>query len=284
MEKIKKILKFTYTFFLYTFAIIGLTFTGVYFGMKYHLTDVKGSIDSRNTYFNKVRDEIVRVHQAEQIKYDWTTTSDWDVLKNALIKDKEPILEASRASGVQARLIAAVVVPEQFRFFGSNRESFKKYFEPLKILGNGTKFSYGVAGIKETTATKIEENLKDPTSPYYLGPEHEGDLNFMTDTPDTERMDRLTDPHNHYYSYLYSGLFINEILAQWSKSGFPISGRPEVLSTLFNIGFARSLPKAEPEVGGSEIIVNGRSYTFGGLAYEFYYSDELLDIFPRDVQ
>lgn len=201
-----------------------------------------------------------------------------------MIKDKEPILEASRVSGVPARMIAAVVIPEQFRFFSSNRESFKRYFEPLKLLGNGTKFSFGVAGIKTGTAMQIEENLKDKNSVYYAGADHENDLNFTTSDPDTERMDRLTDSHNHYFSYLYSGLFINQISNQWKNAGYSIDNRPEVISTLFNLGFSHSQPKANPEVGGAEIVINGRSYTFGGIAYEFYYSNELVDIFPRDVQ
>lgn len=284
MNKKLKVLKFIFTIFLYVFAVIGFVFTGVFIAMQLHLTDVKGSIDSRNEYFNKVRDEITRTTQATNIQYDWTTTSDWDVLKNGLIKDKEPILEASRVSGVPARMIAAVVIPEQFRFFSSNRESFKRYFEPLKLLGNGTKFSFGVAGIKTGTAMQIEENLKDKNSVYYAGADHENDLNFTTSDPDTERMDRLTDSHNHYFSYLYSGLFINQISNQWKNAGYSIDNRPEVISTLFNLGFSHSQPKANPEVGGAEIVINGRSYTFGGIAYEFYYSNELVDIFPRDVQ
>lgn len=284
MNKKLKVLKFIFTIFLCVFAVIGFVFTGVFIAMQLHLTDVKGSIDSRNEYFNKVRDEITRTTQATNIQYDWTTTSDWDVLKNGLIKDKEPILEASRVSGVPARMIAAVVIPEQFRFFSSNRESFKRYFEPLKLLGNGTKFSFGVAGIKTGTAMQIEENLKDKNSVYYIEADHENDLNFTTSDPDTERMDRLTDSHNHYFSYLYSGLFINQISNQWKNAGYSIDNRPEVISTLFNLGFSHSQPKANPEVGGAEIVINGRSYTFGGIAYEFYYSNELVDIFPRDVQ
>ncbi len=53
-------------------------------------------------------------------------------------------------------MIASVVVPEQTRFFTSNREVFKRYFEPLKILGSLSQFSLGVSGIKEDTAIQIE--------------------------------------------------------------------------------------------------------------------------------
>jgi len=51
------------------------------------------------------------------------------------------------------------------------------------------------------------------------------------------------------------------------------------LATLFNLGFAKSVPKAEPQVGGAEIEVGGQKYSFGGLAFQFYYSGELIDYF-----
>jgi hypothetical protein len=67
---------------------------------------------------------------------------------------------------------------------------------------------------------------------------------------------------------------------QWKKSGFDISDRPEILATLFNVGFEISVPKSNPSVGGSTIKINGKEYTFGALAYEYYYSGEMEDHFP----
>jgi len=176
-------------------------------------------------------------------------------------------------------MIVAVIISEQFRFFDSNRESFKKFFQPLGILGNATQFSYGVAGVKTDTAIEVENNLKDPTSPYYLGPSYEHLLDFTTSDPDTERMTRLTDPHNHYYSYLYTALLLKEEMTQWQSAGYPIDNRPEILATLFNIGFSHSTPNADPQTGGATITINGEDYTFGSLAFSFYYSNELTD-FP----
>ena len=94
-------------------------------------------------------------------------------------------------------------------------------------------------------------------------------------------MTRLTDPKNHYYSYLYAGLLIKEEMTQWKNAGFPIDNRPEVLATLFNIGFNHSIPKIEPETGGATFSINGYNYTFGGLAFDFYYSDQLTEDFPN---
>ena len=351
--------------------LFGLVFSGVFVAMRLHLTDVKGSIDSRNEFFNKVKKEGVRLpnikrtstslnfnkldpsieckimtitsvlpengqrildtyittksqivaekminavmlvtqnnnpflkekmdkcseinssafslgdNTTAQSVFSWMSSTEWETLRDALVKDKDVILQASKDSGVPSRIIVSTVISEQFRFFTANRESYKKYFEPLKVLGNGTKFSYGVAGVKIETARVIESNLKNKNSPYYLGPDYEGVLNYGDANPDTELMGRLTDSQNHYYSYMYTAMFLKQIMHQWEVAGFPVNDRPEVLSTLFNLGFNKSAPKENPEVGGSTITINDRDYTFGGLSYEFYYSGELSEIFPFEVQ
>ncbi|MEI6420555.1 MAG: hypothetical protein WCO30_02875 [bacterium] len=91
---------------------------------------------------------------------------------------------------------------------------------------------------------------------------------------------RITDEHDHYFAYLYAALFNKQIITEWQKAGFDISNRPEILATLYNIGFSHSEPKDDPQIGGAEIDISGKTYSFGGLAYEFYYSGELLNELP----
>ena len=67
---------------------------------------------------------------------------------------------------------------------------------------------------------------------------------------------------------------------QWERAGFPIDNRPEILATLYNIGFEVSVPKANPVVGGATVMVHDKPYSFGAIAYEYYYSGELFDLFP----
>jgi len=126
----------------------------------------------------------------------------------------------------------------------------------------------------------IERNLKDSTSVYYLGKQYENLLDFNTNSTGEERFKRLTSYKNHYYSYLYAALNIKQIKVQWERAGYPIDMRPEILSTLYNIGFESSIPKENPVVGGSRINIKGHQYSFGAIAYEFYYSGELFDLFP----
>lgn len=220
--------------------------------------------------------------------FEWMNIEEWAYLKEGIQKHRRWIDSAAKASGVESRMIVACLVGEQVRKFNARREIYKGMVAPLKTLSFSTMFSYGVTGIKEFTAKAIEVHLKDSLSPYYLGKQYENLLDYDTtahyankynDTLSV-RVQRLTQSNNHYYSYLYTALFIKQIMRQWELKGFPINDRPEILATIFNLGFVKSVPKAKPEVGGAVFNVRDKQYTFGSIAYEFYYSGEMIDLFP----
>lgn len=212
--------------------------------------------------------------------YEWMNIPEWDCFKDAALKDKRLIDSASKVTNVEARLIVSCLVGEQIRLFNSKREVFKNVIAPLKILSVESVFSLGVTGIKIETAIKIENYLKDSSCVFYMGKEYENLLDFKSTDFESERFNRLVDYKNHYYSYLYAAIFLKQVQLQWEKAGFDISDRPEILATLFNVGFPQSVPKSNPCVGGSKINVNDVFYTFGLLASDFYYSGELYDEFP----
>jgi hypothetical protein len=209
---------------------------------------------------------------------------EWPALKEAILKDSALIIEAGRLTGVEPRLIVGCLVGEQIRLFNSKREMFKKYLGPVKVLSVQSQFSYGVNGIKDFTARAVEEHLKDPSSEYYMGPAYEHLLDFTTNDHVTERYNRLVDYRNHLYSFIYTGCILHQTMLQWRRAGYDISDRPDLLFTLFNVGFSQSVPKADPKAGGSHIEVGGRIYTFGGIGFDFYYSGELADVFPFQVE
>ncbi len=210
----------------------------------------------------------------------WVNTPEWQAIKEATVKDKPIIDQVSQLTGVESRLIVSGMIVEQLRLFNSEREVFKKFFEPLKILCSANKISLGVMGIKEQTAITIENHLKDPTCNYYLGKDFENILDFGTSNVSQERYDRLASEKDHYYSYLYGALYLKQFMNQWKKAGYDIQYRPEIVGTLFNVGFPQSKPNPDPKVGGSHIKVGEKEYSFGSLAYEFYYSGELVKEFP----
>lgn len=265
-------LKKVFNVLLYIFAGIGLFLVLGYVAVRFGLTNESGIIDTQRESFLEAKGEVA-----------WANTEEWGILNEAIRRDEAVIKKAAADSGVPARLIVANLVAEQLRLFFTEREAYKQFFYPLKILGPQTQFSWGVMGMKEETAIPVELYLKDSSSPFYPGARYEHLLDFPATTTDVkaERFVRMTDQHNHYWSYLYAGLYLKEVEAQWSRAGFPIDNKVAVLSTLYNIGFERSVPKADPQPGGAAIEVQGTTYSFGGLANDFYQSDLLTDIFPR---
>ncbi len=263
---------------IYAFAVIGFVFLAVYVAIQLGWTKTEGIIDNQHDYFKN--------QLAESAPHPtWSQTDEWDVLKEAIIKDKDVIANVGRSVEVSPRLIVAILIVEQLRLFHSNREIFKQVFAPLKILGNQSQFSWGVMGIKQDTARQIEDNLKDSQSPWYLGEKYENILDYASSTKSSdinaERFSRLTNEDDRYFSYLYAAIHLKELESQWNKASFPIEDKPEILATLFNIGFSNSHPNADPESGGSVIEISSTTYSFGGLAGSFYYSDELLTEFPK---
>ncbi len=228
----------------------------------------------------KLTSETAAKTSNTQSAFEWMNIPEWEVFKEAVVKDKHLIDSVSQVTGVEERLIVACLVGEQIRLFNSNREAFKKWIGPLKILSVESQFSFGVTGIKEHTAQKIERLLKDPSSEFYLGEAYENLLDFSTENVAEERISRLTSFRNHYYSYLYAAIFLKQVKLQWEKAGYPIENRPEILTTLFNVGFPQSNPNPAPRVGGSTIKIHEVPYTFGMIGYQFYYSGELFDLFP----
>ena len=286
-QKIKKITKYTAYSIVCIFALIGFTFTSVFFGMRYGIFNVRGSIAGRNQFFLNNKNSKTPIASTPCLDpnilvCDWNQTPEWTTVSGGLIKDADVINRVSKETGVQARMIASVVTPEQTRFFTSNREVWKSYFEPLKVLISLSQFSLGVSGVKLDTANSIELYANATSSQFYPG---DGVNTLLAYQPgvnhDTELYNRLTDEKDHYYQYLYTALYIKEIEAQWQKAGFDISHNPETVVTLFNIGFGKSNPNSNPVAGGAPIDLGGKTYSYGELGSNLYYSEELVDIFPK---
>lgn len=271
-----KNLKLLVTTLIVVFAIIGFVLTSGYIAMRFKLTNTKGVMDTASVTFAKPTDK-----EQTYTEFPLAHTPEWNAFKQAVAKDKVMIDKVSKETGVPPRLLIAILVPEQMRLFHTDRPIFKKVFEPLKVLGSQSQFSWGIFGIKDETARAVELHLTDTTSPFYLGKSFENSLSFASTTNiDDERFQRIIDEHNHLYSYRYTALYVLQIESQWKKAGFPISNNPAVIATLWNLGFSKSKPNAEPKSGGAAIDINGTSYSFGSLASMFYYSDELIELFP----
>ncbi len=281
------VLKVIWRIGVYIFAAIGFILVVTYFAVRFGLTNTQGIIDIQREAFLQTASSTSPTVPAAPEYPDgtpWQETEEWNVLSTAATKDAAVINRAAADAGVPARLIVANLVVEQLRLFFTERAFYKQFFQPLKILGAQTQFSWGVMGMKEATAVQVENHLKDPSSPFYPGDQYAHLLDFptasSTDIVDA-RFSRMTDQHNHYWSYLYAGLALKELEAQWQKAGFPIDNRADILATLYNIGFEHSTPNANPHAGGAGVTINNVTYSFGALAKQFYESDLLTNVFPR---
>lgn len=253
--------------------------------------DAAAMLLNKNKAFMKDLSQLRKTRKKKENSiYDWSNYKVWDQFCQAVLKDKSAIDSASRITGVESRLIVMCLVGEQVRMFSSGREKFKQYVYPFNRVMLPNNRGYGVTSILEHTALKIESNLKNPKSTYYPGDYFSKCLNYKDSFPESivdsiashknKTIQRLIKGGNHFYCYLYTGFLLRQYYAQWTKAGFDISRRPEVLATLFNIGFHKSVPKANPEAGGSSFNVARKEYTFGGLCFEFYYSGEMMREFP----
>lgn len=254
------------------FALVGFFLVAGYVAVRVGLTNTLGVIDNQSQHF--------LAPTKERAQFPLAHTPEWVAFRQAVAKDKEMIDEISKEAGIAPRTLIALLVPEQMRLFHSNRPIFKQIFEPLKVLGSQSQFSWGIFGIKDETARAVEVHLLDQTSPFYLGPSFEHALDFKTNESDQERFARIVDEHDHTYGYRYAALYIAQINTQWTNAGFPVADRPDILATLWNLGFEKSHPNADPKSGGAPIDINGTIYSFGALASAFYYSGEMIELFP----
>lgn len=259
------------------FALIGFVLVAGYTAVRFGYTNTAGIIDTQTEHFIK-NDPLVK---KEYVTFPLAHTPEWIAFRQAVTKDLPIIAKVSKETGVPARLLVTILVPEQMRLFYSDRPVFKKFFEPLKILGSQSQFSFGIFGIKDETAIAVERHLVDTRSPYYLGKSFEGMLTFASSTDvQNERFTRITDQHNHLYGYRYAALYVLQLQSQWKKAGHPINARPEIIATLWNLGFDKSKPHKNPLSGGAVLTINDTKYSFGEIARLFYYSDEMIELFP----
>ncbi len=242
--------------------------------------EYKSCIDKQNLAVANLK---VDTTKGENVIH-WMNLPEWYALKEAIIKDKAEIDSAAKVAGVESRMIVSCLVGEQIRLFNSKREMYKKYLGPVKVLSVQSQFSFGVNGIKDFTAEMVENHLKNDTSVFYMGKKYEHILDFTTENHQEERMNRLVDYRSHYYSYLYTACILHQTKMQWQRAGYDISSRPEILFTLFNIGFSESHPGPNPKCGGSSITVGDYIYTFGTIGFDFYYSGELIEEFPYEKE
>lgn len=242
-----------------------------------------------NKAFNRELKEL-KAKKDRKSLYEFSNYAVWKTFCNAVRKDKAAIDSAARIAGVESRMIVMCLVGEQVRMFNASRERFKQYVYPFNSVILPNNRGYGVTSILEHTALRIERQLVDKNSKFYPGDYFYKCLNTTDAAPGLvvdsikahqhKTIQRLIKGGDHFYAYLYTAFLIRQYQAHWQREGYDLSYRPEIVGTLFNLGFEKSKPSNNPKVGGSSFKVGDKEYTFGGLCFEFYYSGEMMKDFP----
>lgn len=151
--------------------------------------------------------------------------------------------------GLDKEYVLACILTEQTRYSITERGFMKQFLWNVPFLFSYTYGSKWVGGIKEFTATKIEN---DAIKNWY------GQI-FVT------RWNNLNDP---YWEVVYPAYLIKNILVRWDNAWYPIDHNPWIVATLYNFGNPdNKSPNADPKIWGSDID----RWTFGELWRNFYY-------------
>ncbi|MGB2869953.1 MAG: hypothetical protein WBD36_16005 [Bacteroidota bacterium] len=134
----------------------------------------------------------------------------------------------------------------------------------------GFNTSIGLGQVKVETAEWIQRELRDSTSRYFLGCSADTIFPLTASKPDL--INRLSDSA---WNARYVAANLAMISKRWTDAGAPLSGRLNVLATLYSVGVVRSgLEKKKPHP-------NPLANQFGRLAEQFFGSDIMIEYFPR---
>lgn len=207
-----------------------------------------------------------RLRASDGEAFAWSRTDVWDSTLLALEKDREAILVASRETGLSPRLVALPALCEQMRRAESFRDRYKRVFSKFIPTGN---LSMGVTGIKPETI----RNIVPWVDPRFLP--------WIDSVSDETIRKRLGDDDDHRWSYLYAAACLSAIQRRWkAEAGVDLTYRPDILLTIYNIGFHKCTPHPDPQPGGAVFKVGNAEYTFGTFAWEFFWSGRAVQQFP----
>ncbi|HEX2868159.1 MAG TPA: hypothetical protein VHO03_14030 [Ignavibacteriales bacterium] len=167
------------------------------------------------------------------------------------------INKASLLLEIDPRILKAVIYTERTMNFDWEDEAFDNILARI-----GLNSSLGFCQVKLKTAYWIEHQMNIPESIFYPGDKFKGVLN-VSKSPE----ELIVKLNSDYQNILYAAAYIKIMLTRWSKSGFPIDNKPEIIGTLYFAGlFTRSgeerKPRTNPEASRYGMMVKENSYLF----------------------
>ena len=181
------------------------------------------------------------------------------------------ISDAAKSFGIAPAVIRSAIMTEQLRGLLTYRGQLKDILASDKYLMVMTQSSYGIGGMKLATAQKLETRLAASNPSLYTQylAYATGDATSIAST----RFWRLTNTQDYRRQIYYTTALLYQYSSERSAAGYPITDKPGILTTLYNIGDRTPVPS--PTIGGSSLNIQGQSYSFGGLGMYLTYFQEM---------
>lgn len=177
-----------------------------------------------------------------------------------IIERKKLISSASEMFDVNPAYLSAIIYTERTKNYDWTDEAFDEV-----IARVGQNSSLGFAQVKMKTAYFIEKQLSDSTSKFYCGKKYENILK-VSKTPYL-LIEKLK---NDSLNILYAAAYLRVIQSFWSKNGYSIDNKPEIIGSLYQLGLFHSNGKVR------EPHFNPKANEFGLIVKE---STSLFDMF-----
>lgn len=139
---------------------------------------------------------------------------------------KNLISYAANKFDVNPSFLASIVYTERYLNYDWTDKVFD---QALAMVGKNS--SIGFCQVKLKTAYYIEKQLADSLSDFYPGEKYKNILG-LTKNP-YRLIERL---QNDSLNILYAAAYLRIIQSYWSKHGFTIDDRPEIIGSLYQLG------------------------------------------------
>ncbi len=192
---------------------------------------------------------------------------------NEQLKKLAPsINKYSKELGVDPRIVGGVIYVEDFRSLTTPKGFIEGKLEGrwiTRMLLEMKGATIGVGQMSREEMWRIIKNFNDANSKFYMGKNFE---NYVTEKDFENSEKGIEYVKNGIHGYVFTdpdvqvkfvASMIAQFQAQWKNEGYDISDKPEILGTLYNIGFKNSNPKKDPQSGGSMNFIFGKQMNFG---------------------
>ena len=160
-----------------------------------------------------------------------------DTTLRKIESNRDLIIGASRIFDISPRILASIIYTERTLNYTWEDRALDKI-----LAEAGVNSSIGFSQIKLKTAYWIEVQLNEKSSKFFPGKKYKGKLKLSASPGEIiKKLD------NDSLNIMYAAAYLRIIKSRWVRAGCPISGRAEILGTLYSTGiFKRDGSERKP--------------------------------------